>query len=55
MDLTRKILNLIKKEGMIHETDRVLLGFSGGVDSATLLFILTEIRREIPFDLAAAQ
>lgn len=54
MDLTRKILDLIRKEGMIHETDRVLIGFSGGVDSATLLFILTEIRREIPFDLAAA-
>lgn len=54
MDLTRKILTLIRKEGMIRESDRVLLGFSGGVDSATLLFVLAGIRREIPFDLAVA-
>ncbi len=54
MDLTRKILRLIREEGMIGESDRVLLGFSGGVDSATLLFVLTEIRKEIPFDLAVA-
>jgi len=53
-DLVRKISRLIRMEGMIGERDRVLVGFSGGVDSATLLFVLREIRGKIPFDLAVA-
>jgi len=39
---------------MIGERDRVLVGFSGGVDSATLLFVLREIREKMSFDLAVA-
>ena len=54
MDLSRKTLKLIKKEGLISDGDRVLLGFSGGIDSATLLFVLMESRKELPFDLAVA-
>lgn len=54
MDLSRKISRLITNEGMIAENDRVLVGFSGGIDSATLLFVLMEIRERVPFDLAVA-
>ncbi|HOW55946.1 MAG TPA: tRNA lysidine(34) synthetase TilS [Syntrophorhabdaceae bacterium] len=54
MDLAGNILKLIKKEGLIIPGDRVLLGFSGGIDSATLLSILLEVRKELPFDLAIA-
>lgn len=39
---------------MIDGRDRVLVGFSGGVDSATLLHVLREIQKEIPFGLAVA-
>ncbi len=54
MDLTRNILKLIRKEGLIVPGDRVLLGLSGGIDSATLLFVLLDIQKELPFDLAVA-
>lgn len=54
MDLTGKILKLIKKEKLIIPGDRVLLGLSGGIDSAALLHILVEAQKEIYFDLAAA-
>lgn len=39
---------------MIGLGDRVLVGCSGGIDSATLLFVLNEVRKEIPFDLGVA-
>lgn len=54
MDLIGKILKLIKKERLIIPGDRVLLGLSGGIDSATLLHILMEAQKELYFDLAAA-
>lgn len=39
---------------MIESGDRVLLGFSGGIDSATLLDILHHMRKNLPFDLGVA-
>ncbi|OPY77620.1 MAG: tRNA(Ile)-lysidine synthase [Syntrophorhabdus sp. PtaU1.Bin153] len=53
-DLIRKVRDVILKERLIEPGDRVLLGISGGVDSATLLFVLQEIRQELPFTLALA-
>jgi uncharacterized protein YqjF (DUF2071 family) len=53
-DLVRRISRLIRTNGMMNEGDRVLVGFSGGVDSATLLYVLTKIREKMPFGLAVA-
>ena len=54
MDLVSKIKNIINREGLIAEGDRVLVGCSGGIDSVTLLFVLREISHDLPFDLGIA-
>ncbi|MDD3402317.1 MAG: tRNA lysidine(34) synthetase TilS [Hespellia sp.] len=38
---------------MIEENDRVIVGVSGGIDSVCLLFVLLEVRKEIPFEIVA--
>lgn len=53
-DLIGRTIKLIREQGIIADGDRVLLGFSGGIDSATLLFVLNEARTEINFDLGIA-
>ncbi|OPY66645.1 MAG: tRNA(Ile)-lysidine synthase [Syntrophorhabdus sp. PtaU1.Bin050] len=53
-DLIHRVKDVIHKERLIEPGDRVLLGVSGGVDSTTLLFVLREIGREIPFMPALA-
>ncbi len=52
--LVKKVIQIIRKEGLIGEGDNVLLGASGGVDSTVLLFVLLEIARQIPFKLYIA-
>jgi tRNA(Ile)-lysidine synthase len=54
MNLVDKVKALIEKENLIGKGDRVLLGASGGIDSTTLLFVLDEIKRSLPFDLGLA-
>ena len=54
VDLVYKVKRIIEQEGLIGKGDRVLLGLSGGIDSTTLLFILREISRTLPIDLAVA-
>lgn len=53
-DLTGRALKFIREQGIVSGSDRVLVAFSGGIDSATLLFVLNEARKEIHFDLGAA-
>jgi tRNA(Ile)-lysidine synthase TilS/MesJ len=53
--LTQKILRAIREFDLIHCGDRILVGFSGGKDSAFLLYALSILRRHqvIPFELEA--
>jgi tRNA(Ile)-lysidine synthase len=54
MELLQQIKKTIEQEGLIKEGDRILLGISGGLDSSTLLFVLREIQKKIPFHLGLA-
>ena len=47
-----KVLNYVKKYRMIEEKDTIIAGVSGGADSVCLLFMLLQIREQIPFHLA---
>ena len=46
-----KVKRYIKKWHMIEEGDHIIIGVSGGADSVCLLFVLSEIRKTIPFDI----
>ncbi|MDY3251161.1 MAG: tRNA lysidine(34) synthetase TilS [Candidatus Choladocola sp.] len=48
-----KIFRTIEQYGMIAPGMRVAAGVSGGADSVCLLYILSEYRKKIPFELAA--
>ena len=54
IELSKKISKLVGKTnaeyGLITEGDRVLVGFSGGKDSTTLLHALNHLKRVAPFD-----
>ena len=49
--MIKKVLGYIKKYQMIEPEDTVIAGISGGADSVCLLFVLLEIRKQIPFTL----
>ncbi len=49
----KKVLSTIKKHNMINKGDRVLVGFSGGKDSAVLVFVLSKLSRILDFELFA--
>ena len=51
--MVKKVLNYIRKYEMIKPNDTIVAGISGGADSVCLLFVLLEIRKEIPFTLKA--
>jgi tRNA 2-thiocytidine biosynthesis protein TtcA len=53
--LTQKLLRAIREFDLIRPGDRVLLGFSGGKDSAFLLYALAILQKHriIPFELGA--
>lgn len=44
----------IKKNHLVEDHDTIILGFSGGKDSVTLLYLLQELKKDIDFKLAAA-
>ena len=54
IELSKKISSLVGKTnakyGLIKEGDRVLVGFSGGKDSTTLIHTLNHLKRVAPFD-----
>lgn len=53
-DLVRSTIRTAVREQLIESDDKILLGISGGIDSATLLFVLLEIRKKIGFSLGLA-
>lgn len=54
VDLSKKISSLVGRTnaqyGLIKEGDRVLVGFSGGKDSTTLIHALNHLKRVTPFN-----
>jgi tRNA 2-thiocytidine biosynthesis protein TtcA len=52
---TRKLLRAIREFDLIRQGDRVLVGFSGGKDSAFLTYALSVLQKHriIPFELGA--
>ena len=54
MTLSKKISSVVGRTnatyGLIKEGDRVLVGFSGGKDSTTLIHALNHLKRVTPFD-----
>ncbi len=57
-DLSKKVLNTIKKSNLISNGDKLVLGVSGGPDSICMLNILNDIRNDkklhIEFDIIVA-
>lgn len=49
-DFENRVLNAIKDNNLIKDGDKVVVGFSGGPDSTTLLHILNKIKNEKIFD-----
>lgn len=49
--MIKKVLNYINQYKMIKPEDNIVAGVSGGADSVCLLFVLLEIRKQIPFTL----
>lgn len=49
--MIQKIKEFIRKYHMIEENDKIVIGVSGGADSMCLLFVLHELRKEIPMRL----
>lgn len=49
-----KVLNVIKKYGMLSYGDNVLVALSGGSDSMTLLSLLSELKDELNLTIEAA-
>lgn len=51
--MEQKVLEYMKKYHMIERGDRVLIGLSGGADSAALFHILRQYRQTLGFELLA--
>lgn len=49
-----KILDFIKKDNLIPDNSKIIVGLSGGPDSVFLLYYLQELQKNLKFDLIAA-
>lgn len=50
----KKVLDTIKREHLIEKGERILVGFSGGADSASLLHMLKSLEKELEIEIFAA-
>lgn len=51
--MQKRVREYIEEWNMLNETDKVVVGVSGGADSICLLFVLSELRKQVPFELLA--
>ena len=51
--MIEKVKRYAAKWHMIEKEDRIIVGVSGGADSVCLLFVLSELQKEIPFEMMA--
>ena len=49
--IQKRVLEYVQKYHMLEKGDYVVAGVSGGADSVCLLFLLSELRKEIPIEL----
>ena len=52
--MCEKVLSYIKDNNLIKSGDKILVALSGGPDSVCLLNILSELKKELNIDIAAA-
>lgn len=52
--LVNKVRKFIEARNLISSGESVLVAVSGGADSVALLYVLSEVRRQMKFDLEAA-
>lgn len=52
--LSEKVISFIKENSMFDKGDKVIVAFSGGPDSACLLYILNELKGELGITLVGA-
>ena len=50
--MLEKIRRYVEKWHMLEKGDKVIVGVSGGADSICLLFVLIQLQKELPFELA---
>ena len=46
-----KVKKYVTEWNMLEKKDKVIIGVSGGADSVCLLFVLMELRKQIPFEI----
>lgn len=51
MSLYREILEKNRKDNLIVENDKIVVGFSGGPDSVFLVEMLMKLKKSINFDI----
>lgn len=51
--MLEKVKKYVTEWDMLREKDKVVVGVSGGADSVCLLFVLIELRKQIPFEIIA--
>ncbi|MDE7205563.1 MAG: tRNA lysidine(34) synthetase TilS [Lachnospiraceae bacterium] len=49
--IRKRVLDYVQKHHMLEKDDYVVAGVSGGADSVCLLFLLHELRKEIPIEI----